>query len=189
MPNRILSGTVAVKGDIEEFTETGVVFKGENQATEVDCVVFATGYEISFPFLDKRIVDNKDNRADLYKLQYLPGLRFSHTLAFIGLIQPFGPLVPISESQARWHVQLMKGNCKPLPSVDLMLGDINKKNEYLRNRYYRSKRHTIQVDVIPYMDEIASLYGAKPNLLLLLFTDPVLWYYCTFKLSLPYQYR
>ena len=29
LPNRILSGTVVVKGDIERFTENGLIFKGE----------------------------------------------------------------------------------------------------------------------------------------------------------------
>ena len=29
LPNRILSGTVVVKGDIERFTENGVIFEGE----------------------------------------------------------------------------------------------------------------------------------------------------------------
>ena len=39
------------------------------------------------------------------------------------------------------------------------------------------------------MDEVARQFNAKPNLLKLLFSDPVLWYYCLFKPSLPYQYR
>jgi len=189
LPNRILSGTVEVKGDIQEFTENGVIFKGDHNATSCDVVVFATGYEISFPFLEQRIIDNKDNKAELYKYQYLPKIRHPHTLAIIGLIQPFGPLVPISESQARWHLQLMKKKCKPLPSIDLMLSDIHQKKEKIRRRYYESKRHTIQVDVISFMDEIAEQYGAKPSYLELFFTDPVLWAYCTFKQSLPYQYR
>ena len=39
------------------------------------------------------------------------------------------------------------------------------------------------------MDEVASQFDAKPNLFKLFFTDPVLWFYCLFKPSLPYQYR
>lgn len=39
------------------------------------------------------------------------------------------------------------------------------------------------------MDEIASQFGARPNLLRLLLTDPLLWYYCLFKTALPQQYR
>ena len=39
------------------------------------------------------------------------------------------------------------------------------------------------------MDEVASQFDAKPNLLKLFFTDPVLWYHCLFRPSLPYAYR
>ena len=30
LPNRILSGTVVVKGDIKEFAEKGIIFKGKS---------------------------------------------------------------------------------------------------------------------------------------------------------------
>lgn len=66
-------------------------------------------------------------------------------------MQPFGPLVNISESQARWHVQLLKRQCKPLPQVTEMLEDIDKRNKSMAARYYKSKRHTIQVDVVEFM--------------------------------------
>ena len=178
-----------MKGDIERFEENGVVFKGENKVTEVDSVVFATGYQINFPYLEKRLIDPKDNKIALYKYQYIAELRHPHTLAFIGLIQPYGPLIPISESQARWHLQLVKGKCKPLPSLEVMRADIAMKREALKQRYYDSKRHTLQVDVVPFMDEVNSQYGAKPNLLELFFTDPKLFFNLLTKQSLPYQYR
>ena len=161
LPNRILSGTVKVKGDIERFEENGVVFKGENKVTQVDSVVFATGYQINFPYLEKRLIDPKDNKIALYKYQYIPELRHPHTLAFIGLIQPYGPLIPISENQARWHLQLVKGKCKPLPSLEAMQADVAKKREALKQRYYESKRHTMQVDVVPFMDEVSGFSVAS----------------------------
>lgn len=34
-----------------------------------------------------------------------------------------------------------------------------------KNRYYHSARHTIQRDPLKYNDEIASYFGAKPELL------------------------
>lgn len=92
LPNRLISGTVTLKSDIERLEENGVVFKGENVVQPVDRVILGTGYEMEFPFLDKQIVRIENNRPrNLYKLQYL--LDQPHTLAFIGLIQPNGPLV------------------------------------------------------------------------------------------------
>lgn len=56
-------------------------------------------------------------------------------------------------------------------------------------RYVTSQRHTIQVDYIDYMDEIANLVGVRPGYLKLLLTDPKLGLSVTFGACTPYQYR
>ena len=56
-------------------------------------------------------------------------------------------------------------------------------------RYVSCQRHTIQVDYISYMDEIAKLVGVRPNFLKLLLTDPRLGLSVTFGSCTPYQYR
>ncbi|XP_064311839.1 flavin-containing monooxygenase 3-like [Phalacrocorax carbo] len=57
------------------------------------------------------------------------------------------------------------------------------------HRYVKSQRHTIQVDYIPYMDELACQVGVKPNLLALFLTDPKLALEVLFGPCTPYQYR
>ena len=87
MPNRILSGTVTVKGDIDYLTEKGVVFKNEpGVVVEVDSIIKATGYKITFPFISEKILPVKANKVRLYKHQFVPQLKHP-SLAFIGLIQ------------------------------------------------------------------------------------------------------
>ena len=44
-----------------------------------------------------------------------------------------------------------------------MWEDIIVKDDAMKARYVESLRHTIQVDWIPYFDEIAELVGCKPN--------------------------
>ena len=44
-----------------------------------------------------------------------------------------------------------------------MWEDITAKDDAMKARYVESLRHTIQVDWIPYFDEIAELVGCKPN--------------------------
>lgn len=70
-----------------------------------------------------------------------------------------------------------------------MLKTIEKDHEAIRKRYYEDSRHTIQVDFIPYMDEIANFLGCKPNLYRIALTDPQLFYALMFGPSVPYQYR
>lgn len=109
LPNRILSGTVVLKGDIQEFNEDGIIFEGESEVVKCHAVILATGYEVSFPFLDKSILWTENNEVELYKYMFPPKLKHPHTLAAIGLIQAVGPAIPVSEIQSRWFVQLMKG--------------------------------------------------------------------------------
>ncbi|KAJ8388459.1 hypothetical protein AAFF_G00133350 [Aldrovandia affinis] len=52
--------------------------------------------------------DQAENKTSLYKYMYPPGLE-RPTLAIIGLVQPLGAIMPISEMQARWATRGFKG--------------------------------------------------------------------------------
>lgn len=187
IPNKILSGVVTVKGDIKEFTSDGVLFQGDNEVTKLDAVILATGYQIKFPFLPKDILSTRDNQVQLYKFVFPPGLPHP-TLSLIGLIQPVGAIFPIAEMQARWQALLLSGK-RRLPSTDEMHRDIKIKLEAVRKRYVRSPRHTVQVDYVNYMDELAELVGATPRLLKYLFTDLDLFWQLLRGPVVSYQYR
>ncbi|XP_065113419.1 flavin-containing monooxygenase 5-like [Paramisgurnus dabryanus] len=187
LPNRILSGTVSVKPNVREFCGSGVVFEDGTIEDDIDLVVFCTGYTFSFPFLSSHIIPVSKNKVSLYKYMYPPNLE-RPTLAVIGLIQPLGAITPISEMQARWATRVFKGLCK-LPSMNAMLKDIKAKEEAMARRYVAAQRHTIQVDYIPYMDELAKEVGVNPPILKLLLTDPRLGYKVLFGPCTPYQFR
>lgn len=77
---KLLTGCVILKRDVKEFTETGVIFDGEEEATPVDIIVFATGYQVKFPFLSDDILRvGKNNKVFLYKNVFPPQLKH-HTL-------------------------------------------------------------------------------------------------------------
>ncbi|XP_048064523.1 flavin-containing monooxygenase 5-like isoform X2 [Megalobrama amblycephala] len=108
LPNRILSGTVSVKPNVQEFRGSSVVFEDGTVEDDIDLVVFATGYTFSFPFLSSHVIPVSKNKVSLYKYMYPPALE-RPTLAVIGLIQPLGAIMPISEMQARWATRVFKG--------------------------------------------------------------------------------
>ncbi|XP_067453564.1 flavin-containing monooxygenase 5-like [Thunnus thynnus] len=187
LPNRILSGTVQVKPNIRRFQGSSVEFDDGSVVEDVDLVVFATGYKFSFPFLASHVVSVSENKASLYKYVFPPELDLP-TLAIIGLVQPLGAIMPISEMQARWATRVFKG-CVKLPSVAAMLKDVQCKQETMAKRYVTSLRHTIQVDYMTYMDEIAELVGVRPSIPRLMLTDPRLGLNVMFGPGSPYQYR
>ncbi|KAM4812182.1 flavin-containing monooxygenase 5-like [Urocitellus parryii] len=186
LPNHIISGRVQVKPNVREFTETDAIFDDGTVEANIDAVVFATGYSFSFPFLDG-LIEVADNEVSLYKLMFPPNLE-KPTLAVIGLVQPLGIVLPIAELQSRWAARVFKGLSK-LPSAKKMMADIAQRKRAMEKRYVKTARHTIQVDHVEYMDEIASLAGVKPSLLLLLLSDPKLAMEVFFGPCTPYQFR
>ena len=85
------------------------------------------------------------------------------SVAVIGLIQPIGSIAPISEIQSRWVAGVFSGKYT-LPSKIIMQNDIDEKRINMKKRYFESPKHTLQVDFVPYMDEIAELVGCKPDI-------------------------
>ncbi|ESO96189.1 hypothetical protein LOTGIDRAFT_214741 [Lottia gigantea] len=187
LPNRIISGSIKIKTDIKRFTERGVEFLDGTIEDDIDIVVLATGYIFGFPFVEKSVIDVKDNRVELYKYMFPPELSH-HTLAVIGCIQPLGAVMPISEMQCRLATRVFKGDVK-LPSKGDMWEDIRNKQVAMMRRYVKSLRHTIQVDYAPFMDELAELNGNSVQLMELMKTDPKLGLTCFFGPCTPYQYR
>lgn len=70
-----------------------------------------------------------------------------------------------------------------------MIKDIELKRNLMKQRFSQSERHTLQVDWVAFMEEIADIINVKPNLFKYLFTDPKLCFALSFGPSLSYQYR
>lgn len=169
------------------FYKYSTIIAGDDKETHIDAVVLATGYHISFPYLSQSIVSTQNNKVSLYKYVFPPNLSH-HSLGIIGLIQPIGPIFPIAELQSRWFALLMANKLK-LPSREAMIKDVELKRNENESRYYNSFRHTVEVDWIPFMDELGSIIGAKPNLFKYFFTDRELWSKLYFGPAVPYQFR
>jgi hypothetical protein len=117
----------------------------------VDVVIYCTGYKVTFPFLDERVVPTRDNHVDLYRRVVSPDFP---GLYFVGLVQPIGAIMPLAEAQSAWVADLVSGE-GVLPSYDEMRRQIRVYDEKIKKRYVASKRHTIQVDFHPYLTELA----------------------------------
>ncbi|GFT87469.1 dimethylaniline monooxygenase 5 [Nephila pilipes] len=188
LPSKLISGSVVLKKNVKYFTENGVMFEGDEKITEIDTVIMATGYEWKFPFLEEDIVTTeKDGRINLYKCMWSPNLKHQ-SLVIIGFVLPFGPGFPLGEIQCRWVAQVFSGKVK-LPNKDIMMKDIINRHKENVKRYRPGEKISVRVDYVPYMDDIASQFGAKPNLLKMLITDPKLFQACFFGPCLSYQYR
>ncbi|KAH7713148.1 Protein FMO-1 [Aphelenchoides avenae] len=189
LPNRIISGTVLVKPNIRAFTETGVMWEDGTVTEQVDHVVMSTGYLFGFPLIEGgKLVPVVRNQVDLYKYMYPPELSKHNSFVVIGLLQPLGSVVPLSEMQARLFFHVLTGHAK-LPDRETMEFETEYKRKEMAKRYVDSMRYTLQVDYTPFMDELADIIGCKPNSIDYLLSDPVLAYRLLFGANLAYAYR
>ena len=148
--NRVVHGRITPKPNIARLAGQRVEFV-DGTSVPADLLIFATGYRISFPFLDPEVLSAPDNEIGLYHRVFAPGLP---DLAVIGLVQPLGAVMPIAEAQARWFAAFLLGDYA-LPSEAAMRQAIRADRERMARRYVASKRHTIQVDFDDYLLALA----------------------------------
>ncbi|KAI6240684.1 Dimethylaniline monooxygenase [N-oxide-forming] [Aphelenchoides fujianensis] len=185
----VSAGRVIVKGNIREFTEHGILFEDGFELPQVDDVVMCTGYSFDFPMLDGgKLVPVVDNHCKLYKRMFPLNSADKATIAVLGLVQPLGSIMPISEMQARVFFGVQAGIAR-LPSPAEQKAEIERVIDTMWKRYVKSPRHTIQVDFSSYMDELAELIGCKPRLLDFLLNDPKLFTRLLFGPAVAYSYR
>ena len=154
------SGDIAMKGGIERLDGNGVVF-ADGSREHVEVIVWATGYDIKFPFFsDASLTADADNRPPpLYKRIMKPGVP---DLFYMGLAQPLPTLVNFAEQQSKLVAAYLTGTYLP-PAPDAMERQIAADEDYYTGQYYAARRHTIQLDFDHYVRALAKelTQGAK----------------------------
>jgi len=70
---RLGAGDAVAKGDVAELLGDRVRF-ADGSIEPFDAIVYATGYNVSFPFFDPDFLSAPDNVLPLYKRMLKPGL-------------------------------------------------------------------------------------------------------------------
>ncbi len=144
--DRIQHGTITPKPNIARLDGEFVEF-ADGSREHVDVVVYCTGYKITFPFFDEGLISAPENHIELFRRVFHPDL---DDVFFVGLLQPLGAIMPLSEAQGQWVADYLKGEYA-LPAPAELREDIRRDQAAMRKRYVASKRHTIQVDFDDYL--------------------------------------
>lgn len=140
------SGRVTPRPGVARLDGDRVVFT-DGSSARADLVVWATGYRVSFPFLDPELVSAEHNDLPLWKRVVHPDLP---GLYFIGLLQPIGAVMPLAEAQGEWVAQWLAGRYQP-PAADVVRREMLHDHEVARRRFYGSPRHTMEIDFDHYL--------------------------------------
>ncbi|MGO4339799.1 flavin-containing monooxygenase [Labrys sp. KB_33_2] len=148
-------GDIVSKGDVKAFDGTKVLFKDGSQE-EIDVIVHATGFELSFPFLDQKHLSWKKEKPDLFLNLFDPSHK---NLFFIGLFQTSTGNWPLMDYQAQLVARYLGARVDaPARAVELerqiaqiradMDGGI---------RYMTVQRHSIEVEHFVYRQMLRRL--------------------------------
>lgn len=148
---RVGCGDITPKGAIDRLDGDGVIF-ADGSREQVDAIIWATGYNISFPFFtDPALQADENNAFPLYKRMVKPGYE---NLFFLGLAQPLPTLVNFAEQQSKLVAAALRGDYA-FPGREEMERVIKADEAIHLGHFYASKRHTIQVDFNTYVRDLA----------------------------------
>lgn len=149
LPLRLGSGDVIPKPNIVRLDGATVVFD-DGTSDEFDVIVYATGYNITFPFFDPEFISAPDNHIRLYKRMFKPGF---DDLVFIGFAQAVPTLFPFVECQSRLLAAYAVGRYA-LPPVSVMEQVIDADQRLYTGHCTDRPRHTQQVDFFHYEHDL-----------------------------------
>ncbi|MBR7619951.1 NAD(P)-binding domain-containing protein [Phenylobacterium sp. 20VBR1] len=143
-------GDIKFKPAIKALEGKRVRF-ADDTVEDVDAIVFATGYDMRFPFFDDaELVPDADQRLPLFKRMMKPGVP---NLFYMALAQPLPTLVNFAEQQSKLAAAYLAGHYRPPPAAEMERLIVKDEETHL-GQYYQAKRHTIQVDFGIYVDDL-----------------------------------
>lgn len=141
-------------GDVVEFVD--------GRREEIDLLIYATGYEISFPFLDSNVLSIHDGVPDLY-MHVMH--RERDDFFVVGLVQPDGGLWPLSFYQAELAARFIVNRRDRPASVDWL--QRKKANERPKLNggiaHLASPRHRLEVEHFSFQRQLKRLIARFPG--------------------------
>ena len=146
---RLGSGDAVAKPNVAELQGDSVAFE-DGSVEEIDAIVYATGYKITFPFFDPEFLSAPENNLPLFKRVFVPGI---DDLALVGFAQTVPTLFPFVELQSKLVARYAGGDYA-LPPSDEMEATIASDQKRLFGKVTDRPRHTMQVDWYVYEHDI-----------------------------------
>jgi len=145
---RLGSGDAVAKPNVTKLEGDRGRFE-DGSVEELDAIVYATGYRITFPFFDPEFLSAPENRLPLYKRIFVPGI---DDLALVGFAQAIPTLFPFVELQSKLVARYAGGDYA-LPSVAEMEKTIDE-DVVKHGQFAERPRHTMQIDWYVYEHDI-----------------------------------
>lgn len=152
-------GRISPKPDVAELCGDGVRFADGTRET-VDTIVYATGFRISFPFLDPALLNWHDGKPRLWLNVFHPD---RDDLFVIGLIQPDSGQFGLVDYQARAVAGYLAATERGAPAADALRRRKRTAADAAGGvRYLPSERHLLEVEHFSYRKQLQRLVASLP---------------------------
>ena len=147
----IAHGNLTIKPNVRELAGNTVHFV-DGSSEEFDVILYATGFKVSFPFIDSAQLNWREGRPDLYLNIFHPQ---RDDLFCVGLIQPdsgqWGLVDYQAQLVAKYVVEL--GKRTSAATQFKRLKELNERS-WRRGKFLDSPRHRLEVEHFSYRKEL-----------------------------------
>ncbi|TWT32767.1 flavin-containing monooxygenase [Blastopirellula retiformator] len=164
LPYYVGHGRVQVFPDVQRFEGDQVVF-ADDRREEFDLVILATGYKLSFPFIDLAELNPQNGMPRLFLHAFHPD---RDDLFVAGMIQPNSGQWPLTELQAKIIARFIAAQ-RTNPEVAAWFRALKHSSGLglpQRREYLDSPRHRLEVDYYQYRETlrklVARMDGVQP---------------------------
>jgi len=148
-------GDIAIRPEVAQLCGDSVKFV-DGVIEPFDVIIYATGFNVSLPFLEEQELGWRDGRPDLYLNIFSPN---RDDLFFAGLIQPDSGQFGLVDYQARLIAAYMQGLGEKSRGAAWLKEEKKKGAAGTRNRigYIASPRHALEVEHFSYRRRLQKL--------------------------------
>ncbi len=148
-------GDIEPKPDIAALQGKSIAFK-DGSEEEIDLIIYATGYNISFPFIDTKHLNWNENHPKLFMNVFHPEY---DNLFVAGMIQPDSGQWGLVDYQAQLIARFIDAqhNNQPIARRFTKLKSNTTTRKGTGIRYLKSYRHAIEVEHFSYRRDLKKL--------------------------------
>lgn len=153
---QLAKGRITVRPDVAELCGGEVRF-ADGAREPFDVIVYATGYNISFPFIDRELLNWRDGKPRLFLNVFHPT---DDGLFVVGLIQPDSGQFGLVDYQSKLVAKFIAACDAATPFAEKLRGLKQNADADLSGgvRYLSSPRHLLEVEHFSYRERLKELF-------------------------------
>lgn len=149
--NRIGDGKLKIVPEVRRI-EGNTVHLADGNSIEVDSIIYSTGYQTDFPFLDPGLLKVEDNHIPLFQRVFIPEM---NNIAFIGLFQAVTwGFLDMMERQANMVAEYFAGTYR-LPTAEEQQDSIRREQKVIKREFLSTLRNNYEMHGPTYMHELS----------------------------------